>query len=139
MKSSVKIVLFVVFFIALGGIIIALCMYNKQHKDLKKIKPDFVITATDLQKAFEDNETSATSKYVNRILEVTGVIESVNTGKENILSVMIKTGSDFSSVICTFPLTADTTKFIVGDQVTIKGECSGFLMDVLLNNCVLIK
>lgn len=139
MKSSVKITLFVVFFIALGGIIIALYMYNKQHKDLRKIKPDFVITATDIQKAFEDNETSAASKYVNKILEVTGIIESVKTGKENILSVIIKTGSDFSSVICTFPLTADTTKLIVGDQVTIKGECSGFLMDVLLNNCVLIK
>lgn len=139
MKSSVKIALFVVFFVALGGILIALYMYNMQHKDLQKIKPDFVITAADLQKAFEDNDTLATSKYVNKIMEITGIIESVNIGKDNILSVIIKTGSDFSSVICTFPLTADTTKFIVGDQVTIKGECSGFLMDVLLNNCVLIN
>ncbi|MCX6302564.1 MAG: hypothetical protein NTW82_10300 [Bacteroidia bacterium] len=139
MKLSVKIALFVVFFVALGSILIALYMYNMQHKDLQKIKPDFVITAADLQKAFEDNDALATSKYVNKILEITGMIESVNTGKENILSVIIKTGSDFSSVICTFPLKADTTKFIVGDQVTIKGECSGFLMDVLLNNCVLIN
>ena len=26
-----------------------------------------------------------------------------------------------------------------GNEITLRGECSGFLMDVLLNNCALIK
>ncbi|MCX6330212.1 MAG: hypothetical protein NTZ85_11975 [Bacteroidia bacterium] len=136
MKPSVKISLFVVFFLALSGILIALYLFNMQHKDLQKVKPDFIISAVDLQKAFEENETSAASTYVNKVLEVTGTIESVKTGENNVLSIVLKTGSDLSTVICTFPPETDPAKFTSGKQITVRGECSGFLMDVLLNNCV---
>lgn len=139
MKTSVKIILFVVFFIALASILVALIMFNKQHKDLSKAKPDFVITATDLQKTFEENEAAATAKYVNKIIEVSGTITSVGTGENNVLSISLKTGSDLSSVICTFPAGTEQAKFSTGSRITLRGECSGFLMDVLLNNCILIK
>ena len=139
MKTYVKIALFVVFFFAVGVILASLYVFNMKHKDLKKTKPDFVITSVSLQKVFEDEEKSATAKYVNKILEVSGTIESVKTGEENILSVNLKTGSEFSSVICTFPAQTDPVQFKTGNQITIRGECSGFLMDVLLNNCTVIK
>lgn len=139
LKPYVKVALFVVFFLALGGILAALWMYNKQHKDLLNVKPDYTVTAVDLQKEFEDAEAAATEKYVNKVIEVTGIIESVKTGEENILSVTLKTGSDFSAVICTFPAGTDHALFSSGNPITLRGECSGFLMDVLLNNCVLFK
>lgn len=139
MKPIVKIALFVVFFLALGGILAALILFNKQHKDLLKVKPDYIISAADLQKAFEDSEAEAAAKYVNRVIEVNGRIESVKTGEENFLSVTLRTGSDFSSVICTFPAGTDPSLFSSGNMVTLRGECSGYLMDVLMNNCVLLK
>lgn len=139
MKPFTKIALFVVFFIALGGILGALYMFNKQHKDLSKVTPDYLITAVDLQKEFEEAEVASTVKYVNKVLEVTGTIESVSTGEENILSLTLKTGSDFSSVICTFPAGTDPTEFSPGKEISLRGECSGFLMDVLMNKCVIIK
>lgn len=136
MKPLVKISLFVVFFLALAGILTALYLFNMQHKDLQKVKPDFVISAVDLQKAFEENENSAVSTYVTKVLEVEGTIESVKTGENNVLSIVLKTGSDFSTVICTFPAETDPVKFTPGNKIIVRGECSGFLMDVLLNNCV---
>lgn len=139
MKTSIKIALFVIFFIALGLILAALYMYNMKHKDLQKKKPDFVITAVSLQKTFEDEEAAATTKYVNKILDISGTIESVKTGEGNILSVSLKTGSESSSVICTFPSATDPALFKTGNQITIRGECSGFLMDILLNNCTVIE
>ena len=139
MKRYVKILLGVVLFFALAGIGTALYLFNMQHKDIGKAKPDFVITAIDLQKAFEDNETAATAKYVKKILEIEGEVESVKTGEANVLNVTIKSGSDLSSVICTFVPAADPAKFTAGSRVTVRGECSGFLMDVLMNNCVLVK
>jgi hypothetical protein len=138
MKPLVKIALFVVFFLALAGILTTLYLYNKQHKDLEKVKPDFVISAVDLQKAFEENETSAASTYTNKVIEVTGTIESVKTGENNVLSIVLKTGNDLSTVICTFTPETDPAKFTPGNQITARGECSGFLMDVLLNNCVIL-
>ena len=138
MKPFVKIVLFVVFFVALAGILTALILFNMQHKNLQKAKPDYVISAVDLQKAFEENESLAVSTYVNKVLEVTGTIESVKTGENNVRSIVLKTGSDFSTVICTFPRETDPAKFTPGNQITVRGDCSGFLMDVLLNNCVIL-
>lgn len=139
MKTSIKITLFVVLFLALGGILAALYMYNLKHKDLQKVKPDFVTTAFALQKEFEIDEIAATTKYINKVLEINGKIESVKAGEGNIISITLKTGSDFSFVICSFPSTINIENFVAGNQITLRGECSGFLLDVLLNNCVVIE
>ena len=135
MKSYVKVALFVVFFFAIAGILAALILFNKKHPDTAKAKPDFVITATALQKDFEDNEKTASVKYINKILEVSGTIASITPADSSHLNVSLKTGSDLSSVICTFASSGNEKRFNAGDNITLRGECSGFLMDVLLNNC----
>ena len=135
MKPFVKIALFVVLFIAVAGILAALIMYNKKHPDTAKAKPDFVVTAIALQKEFEDNEKTASARYINKILEVNGTIASVTLADSAHLNISLKTGSDMSSVICTFPSNGHQADFVTGNEITLRGECSGFLMDVLLNNC----
>ena len=139
MKTYVKVALFFVSFIALAGILAALYLYNLKHTDMAKAKPDYVITATMLQKEFEDNETTASAKYTNKIVEVTGIIASIKPADNNVINITLKTGSDFSSVICTFPAIADPSELKPGREITLRGECSGYLMDVLLNNCAVIK
>jgi hypothetical protein len=139
MKPYIKISLAVVSFIALSGILAALYLYNLKHTDMSKAKPDFVITASDLQKAFEDNEKAASTRYINKILEVKGIIASSKPAGNNVLNISLVTGSEISSVICTFPAITDPSKFRSGDEIILRGECSGFLMDVLLNNCAVIE
>jgi len=138
MKTYVKIALFVVSFIALSVILAALYMFNLKQTDMAKAKPDFIISATELEKQFEDNESTASARYINKILEVTGTIGSITLADSNNLNISLKTGSDISSVICTFPAIGDPSKFKAGDEIKLRGECSGFLMDVLLNNCAII-
>lgn len=139
MKTIYKIGLIVGLIIIIAGAVTGFYLYNKQHKDLGKAKPDFVITATDLLKEFEKDEAAASAKYVNKIIEVSGTIESLNTGEDNTLSIILKTDSDFSTVICTFLQAQDREEFKTGDEISLMGECSGFLTDVLLNNCSLKK
>jgi hypothetical protein len=139
MKTYIKIALFIVTFIALSGILAALYLYNLKATDMSKANPDFVISASALQKAFESDETAASARYIEKILQVTGTIASVKSGENNILSISLVTGNDLSSVICTFPAITDHSKFITGNEITLRGECSGFLMDVLLNNCAAIE
>ena len=138
MKTSYKIVLGAILVIALAGVLFGLYMYNLKPKDLQKVKPDFVVTATDLLKAFESDENTATAKYVNKVVEVTGTIQTVKPGENNALTISLNTGSDISSVICTLQGNTDPASFRTGEQIAIRGKCSGFLMDVLLNNCVVI-
>ena len=139
MKTPVKIALAVVFIVAVGGILAALYLYNLKPKDLQNVRPDFIITATALLKAFEDDEKGSSAKYINKIIEVSGEIVSAKPGEKNTFNIILKTGSDFSSVICTFPVFPDTTILKTGTRITLRGECSGFLMDVLLNNCAVIE
>ena len=138
MKTYVKVALFFVIFIALAAILAALYFYNLKATDMSKAKPDFIVTASALQKAFEDDETRASITFINKIVEVTGNIASVKPAENSVVSISMVTESDLSSVICTFPAVSDPSIFRVGDQITLRGECSGFLMDVLLNNCALI-
>jgi hypothetical protein len=138
MKTYVKVALFFVTFIAIAAILAALYYYNLKATDMTKAKADFIVTASALHKAFADDETNASITYINKILEVTGKIASVKPAENSVLSISLVTESDLSSVICTFPAVSDPSRFRVGDQITLRGECSGFLMDVLLNNCALI-
>ena len=138
MKSYLKIAIVVVVLIGAAGVLIGLKLYFKKHIDTANAKPDYVITATALQKEFEGNETTASAKYINKILEVSGSVASVTRADSSNLNVALKTGSDMSSVICTFTANSSASKFKTGDEITLRGECSGFLMDVLLNNCAVI-
>ena len=138
MKKWVKIALFAVVVIAVGVVWFGLHEFNLKHPDTSKAKPDFVVTASTLQKEFEDNEAAASSKYINKIIEVRGTIASVTPADSTHINVSLKTGSDISAVICTFKATGDHSKFLTGEEITLRGECSGFLMDVLLNNCATV-
>ena len=138
MKLWVKIVLFAVLVIVITAICVGLHKFNLKHPDTAKAKPDFVVAATVLQKEFEDNEGTASSKYINKILEVTGTIASVTPADSTHLNIALKTGSDMSSVICSFQNITDPSKYKTGEEITLRGECSGFLMDVLLKNCAIV-
>ena len=138
MKTYLKVALFFVTFIAIAAILAALYFYNLKSTDMAKARPDFIVTASALQKAFENDETKASLSYINKIVEVTGTISSVKPGEKGAVNVSLATESDLSSVICTFPAISDPSVFKVGDQITVRGECSGFLMDVLLNNCAIV-
>jgi hypothetical protein len=138
MKPYIKITLFIILAVAVITILTALIAFNKKHADTAKVKPDFVITATTLQKEFEDNEAAASTRYINKILEVSGTIASTAPSDSAHLNVSLKTGSDISSVNCVLPATGDLSKFKPGEEITLRGECSGFLMDVLLKNCAII-
>jgi hypothetical protein len=139
MKPSVKIALFVVFFVALGGIFAALYLYNLKPKDLQKVKPHFVLTAIDFQKAFEENEKVSSEKIINKIIDVSWELANIEAGEKSSWNISLQTGSDFSKVTCTFHNVPDTAVFFQRKQITIRGVCSGILSDVLLNNCAVIQ
>ena len=139
MKLYVKIAIAVVLVIAVAGIGTALYFYNLKPQDLQKSKPDYVVTSIGLQKEFEADETGASAKYINKIVEVTGEVISVEEGERGSLNISLQTESDFSKVICTFPSVENPDIFEQGKEITIRGDCSGFLMDVLLNNCAVIS
>ena len=122
------------------AILIALKQYNKPHTDIRNSKPEMVMTPPDLIKEFVRDENTATKLYTEKIIQINGIVNDINTSDEKII-VTFKDGESESSVICHMQAEekSKTLKLQKGQKISVKGMCSGFLLDVMMVRCVLIN
>ena len=113
-------------------------MYNKPHQDMTKSTADLKLSSTQLFADFEENETTANVKYLDKIVEVSGRVKEVSQDENGMTSLTLETESDMFGVICQLDnLTKHArTDFKEGEEVKLKGICTGVLMDVVLVRCV---
>lgn len=127
-KKTVSVILiFVVFSF------VAYKFYNKPHVDVKKTSPNFKINAEKLFSEFSLNETNANEKYLDKIIEVEGeILDIILEDDKGVVS--LKTRDDFASVMCYLSENSSKSiqKLSVGNIITLKGICTGYLMDVVL-------
>lgn len=114
--------------------------WNKPHEDIAAADSFMTISATDLFKAFQDNESEANSRFLNKVLTINGVIRQVKTGKD-LPTIDLNTADELAAVICNLDPFADhkTLDFAVGQEISIKGKCSGMLNDVIIDRCVVVR
>jgi len=111
--------------------------FRKAEVSMESRKPDFKLEAYRLVQEFETNETAANSLYLDRIVVVTGTIASVSEDSVGI-SVYLKERDALSGIICSFDKTAiEVSAVDTGLLVSVKGVCTGYLMDVVMNKCAL--
>ncbi len=130
---KIKKIIITVLVLGIIGAFVAYKMYNKPHVNVSETKADITITADKILNDFSSDETIANSKYLEKIVKVKGEIANLKIEKEKGI-IALKTNDDFGSVIC--HLSEASTKIIenlkVGQTISIKGICTGFLMDVIL-------
>ena len=118
------------------GIYLAYNMYNKEHVETKNATADAILTPAELMTAFDTDEATANTKYLDKIIQVKGKVSAINevaTGG----SISLDTGSTMSAIICEFESKDAVAAVKIGDEVTVKGFCTGKLMDVVLVRCSL--
>lgn len=120
------------------GAFIAYKMYNKPHVNVEEASADISITADKILNDFSSDENLANLKYLDKIIEVKGVVSEINIEKG---IITIETNDDFGSVLC--HLSEEASRKISGLQegqiIVVKGICTGFLMDVILVKCEFIN
>lgn len=140
MKRKENILLISAICLVIAGISIAVYMYNKPHISVAEASPKAFLEAQVLVGNFQNNENQANSEYLEQIIQVTGKISELDTADGN--GVITLSGeSSFGSVMCNLP-PEENQKMVglkEGQNVTIKGICTGYLMDVVLINCVIIN
>jgi hypothetical protein len=123
MKKITVIILAILVVLAIGGFI-AYRMINEKTRDTADDKPDFALNATDLIAAFDKDTASASKMYIDRLVEVTGLVQSVDsTG-----SVVLGEEGQASSVTASLDRRhiEDHKKLKPGTVATIKGKCTGY-------------
>ena len=128
-------------FIAVGVVLIvsAIFVYNLYTREHRMIEQEHYtsINAEQLFLAFEENETQANTKFLNQVIEVTGVVSEILTNQENNTVVVLKSNDQLFGISCT--LEQHAVMLSEGDSIILKGICTGYLSDVVLINCVIIK
>lgn len=90
-------------------------VFNAKHRDIASEKPEVTIKATDLITQFLNDESLATTLFLDKVLEIEGVITSYESN-EVVLNEDIQIR--FDSVI--------VNKTQVGTKIKVKGRCVGY-------------
>lgn len=139
MKNIVKISGVIILLGVLIVLLVSIKLYNKPHKEVQNSPPDVMITAESLIGAFENNEQEANEKYLDKIIQIEGVVSSINTSNGN--SVITLSASDsMGTVVCTMEPSQNKRVLGIenGTTITLKGICTGFIMDVMLVRTVIV-
>lgn len=114
---------------------------NKPHEDVAGATPELAVNAQELISAFETNEQEANGKYVGKLIEVRGKIAQIDDTEDGSTNILLESANPMSTVLCQLdPLQKqDKSGLAVGQPVNIKGLCSGYTTDVVLDRCHIIK
>lgn len=127
----------------LAGAGIGLKMFFKPHAEISKLNIDFQVNASELMNEFQQNETTATSKYSEKVLEITGKLVAKNK-LENGTDILVLE-DEMQGISCQLDSTwaksnqADVQKLQPGQPVKVKGICKGYLMEIKVSPAVIVK
>jgi len=127
----------IIFLVILGAIIIYLWTFRKSDLSVSSKKADVEIRSGELIQSFEKNEKLANEAYLNKIIVLAGTVDNISEDSLTV-TVYLKDKDAVSGIICSFNKSVlDISKISKGSEIKVKGICSGYLLDVVLNKCSL--
>jgi hypothetical protein len=108
--------------------------YSKTHHRNVEDEKAMAVTAEQMVKDYQMNEQAANAKYLNKAIEVKGVILKKDKDQSGNMTLTLKSGDAFSNIFCTLKPGNYNLKDSV---VSVKGICTGFLSDVVLNGVII--
>lgn len=134
-------ILVVLFLILLGGGI-GLKMFFKPHADINKLEALFKVEATVLIDEFQKDENAATLKYSEKVLEISGKLVAKNELQNGTELLILE--NEMEGISCQLDSSWATANQPViqalqlGDLVTVKGVCKGYLMEIKVSPAVIV-
>ena len=89
--------------------------FNSKHRDIASEKATVILSAVELNDAFTNNETLATSKYLDKVIEIKGKVTEVQMEE-----LTLDKGVHVTL------LKGDKTDMSTHKQIVIKGRCLGY-------------
>ena len=131
-----------VLYFILGIIIILLIAFivviNLPQASTKNKAANFSMDAKELFSAYSGNEANANAKYNGKVIEVSGKLMDISEDEQGATVLLLDSGDDFGGILCTLDNTPKKMPSI-GQELKIKGQCNGILMDVVLSKCHIIS
>lgn len=134
-----KIIIVILALMVAGGSI-AYYLYTKPVADVSDLKPAYFIDAPTLFDEFFNDEAGANNKYLGKIIEVKGKLQVIKTDTSG-STVFLFTNDEIFGINCGLSEGQQKhfSKYKAGDPITIRGECVGYDMDVVMTRCVIME
>jgi len=125
--KKIIIALFLMVLIAAG---IATYLWNKPHRTADDEKPFATVTSSQLFTEFATDEAATWAKYKDKVIQISGEVESTSTDASGNTQVVLKTDTEMSTVSVTLMAGATAPGVESGTMIDVKGICNGFLNDI---------
>lgn len=134
-------ILAVVLVIGIGVAIYAYREFYRKPKDLLELQPKFSVSAVDFLKEFGTNDKAANEKYLNKVVEVNGIVKETKKDENGFYTIVLGEPSAMSSVRCSMDSAhCNMLKNIsTGNNLSVKGICTGYNADELLGSDIILN
>ena len=112
-------------------------VYSKTHHRNVADEQGLIVPAGQIVKDYETDEAGANKKYLNKAVEIEGFILKKDKDQAGNTTITLKSGDPMANIFCT--LKPGEASKLHGNQMLIKGICTGYLSDVVLNEAVVLK
>ncbi|MEM9985977.1 MAG: hypothetical protein AAF804_12875 [Bacteroidota bacterium] len=115
-------------------------MYNQPIPSLADQQAAYTLSAAQLLADYQANEVLADERYLDRIISVKGRVKEAPKQLEGTVVLLLGDQGEMASINCSFgPEAAQpAARLKAGEIAVVKGRCTGSLLDVNLNRCVLV-
>jgi polyisoprenoid-binding protein YceI len=138
MKTWLKWALGILILVAIAAGGFAWWIFHKPHRN---INTEIAVTigTNDLLDAFKKNEKTASTKYTNKVLELTGIVKEASKNDAGNWVINIENSTQTGSITVAFSALQDTIQAF--DSIAYKGICAGYFPEdnsVVINEAVLL-
>ncbi len=142
MKAFYKFIFILIVLFVLAGSGVYWYVFMRSPQNIEHTKADYKISSSELYKEYSTDETNANTKYLGKIIEVTGLVVQVNVNEKQTVfeldDIFFGVTIYLSNSFC--QNNEELVRSIRPDQsVTIRGKCDGFLNDVVISRAVIVQ
>jgi hypothetical protein len=131
------------FILFLFGFFALIAIASTADIETTKITPetpvDIEVSARKLFADYQANEIAADETYNGKVLQVSGTIRDIGNDLLDNAYISIAGDQYFGDVQCFIADKAVVAKLRKGSFITVKGECDGLLMNVILQRAIVIE
>lgn len=138
MKAWLKFTLGFIVIVVIAGAGFAWWVYHKPHRDINN-EIAVKVEANALLDAFKQNEKTASAKYNDKVLELSGIVKEASKNEAGNWVVNIENTTQTGSITVAFSALQDAIQPF--DSIAYKGICAGYFPEdnsVVINEAVLL-
>ena len=117
--------------------LVAWRMYERPTPKAAEADTDIAIEAPALLQAFQSDEVAAGRTFNDKVVEVTGRVREGSLDTNGPATMYLETGDGLAVISC--ECAPGMQPKAPGTEVTIKGFCAGYNMDVELKRCAIVE